>query len=175
MSDVAEKDKKNPAGGLPLPKNFQPMNSATLRLEVPVREGYHRHWFRGNPERIAKAQLAGYTFVNRADVHINNFDLAGDSLKQEGSSDLGSRASVISGDDLDVTGQPGRLYLMECPNEWYEVGQKILQERNDSIAEALRGGKIGSENESSVDSDSRYVPKGVKIPDLFNPNKRRRM
>lgn len=166
----------NPANAdLSVPADFQPMVSAVLRLEVPKKDGFHRHWFRGNPERIARAQKAGYRFVDAAEVHINNHDLGGDA-KASGSTDLGTRVSVISGDDLDTTGQPGRLYLMECPNHLYEMGKRILDERNEGVAEALRGGKIGAgqgeTGETQVDVNNRYV-KG-KTPDLFIPNKTRR-
>ena len=164
----------NPSNGPELPPNFRPMTSATLRLETPSRDGYHRHWFRGTGERIARALQAGYTFVDSSDAHVNNFDLGGDA-KSSGSSDLGTRVSVISGDDIDAAGQPGRLYLMECPEEFYEIGQKVLEDRNEAVAEALRGGKIGvgKGDETENDSRKRYV-KG-QVPDLFNPNKRRRM
>jgi hypothetical protein len=166
----------NPANSkLEIPSDFQPMTSSVLRLEVPKKDGYHRHWFRGNPERIARAQKAGYRFVDSTEVNINNFDLGGDA-KVSGSTDLGTRVSVISGDDVDATGQPGKLYLMECPEHLYQLGKKILDERVDDIATALRGGKIGAgaaeTGETRADSEKRYV-KG-NTPELFIPNKTRR-
>jgi hypothetical protein len=164
----------NPANAdLSIPKDFQPMTSAVLRLEVPKKDGFHRHWFRGNPERIARAQKAGYRFVDASEVDINNHDLGGDA-KASGSTDLGTRVSVISGDDVDTTGQPGRLYLMECPEHLYQISKRILDDRNEGVAEALRGGKIGagSGGETAVDQEKRYV-KG-NTPDLFIPNKQRR-
>lgn len=156
-----------------VPADFQPMDSAVQRLEVPKKDGFHRHWFRGNPERIARALKAGYRHVDPNEVNINNFDLGGDA-KASGSSDLGTRVSVISGDDLDVTGQPGRLYLMECPEHLYQISKKILEDRNESVASALRGGKIGAgeQGETAADTEKRYV-KG-NTPDLFIPNKTRR-
>lgn len=163
----------NPANKPNLPKGFQPMSQGTQKLEVPSRDGYHRRWFRGDAGRIQKALRAGYTFVNPEDVELNNFDLGGDA-KESGNTDMGSRVSVISGDGVDATGQPGRLYLMECPDEIYEYSRSLIDDRNDSIAEALRGGQIGAGNdgETSHDVNQRYV-KG-KVPDLFNPNKSRR-
>jgi hypothetical protein len=157
-----------------IPKDFRPMNSASLRLEVPERDGYHRHWFRGNPERIGRAQQAGYRFVAPEDVgdSIYNSDLAGDA-KSGGSTDLGSRVSVISGDDVDRDGQPGRLYLMEVPMELYEMSQRYLDERNESVAEALRGGTLGADNESRQDKNSRYLTKATNTSDLFTPKRRR--
>lgn len=166
-------DKNNPANVAGLPKGFKPMTSAVLRLEVPEREGYHRHWFRGTPERLARAQQAGYRFVDPSDetVSVNNFDLAGDS-EEGGSTDLGSRISVISGDDVDAAGQPGRLYLMECPMEYYEAAQRILADRNESIAEAIRGGTTGSgqHGETRADASKRYT-RDLSV-NLFTPKNR---
>ncbi len=169
-------DKKvNPANEVEgIPVGFRPMTSAVLRLQVPERDGFHRHWFRGTPERINRAMQAGYRFVDDTGetVNVRSFDLAGDSEK-DGNSDLGSRISVISGDDLESNGQPGRLYLMECPNHLYEIGQKILADRNESVAEAIRGGTTGKlqNGETNKDAGQRYV-KGT-VPDLFNPSTRR--
>jgi hypothetical protein len=167
--------KNNPANSSnELPKDFRPMNSTSLRLEVPERDGYHRHWFRGNAERIARAQQAGYRFVDPEDVgnSIYNIDLAGDS-KSGGSTDLGTRVSVISGDDVDRDGQPGRLYLMEVPNDLYEVSKRMLEERNDSVAEALRGGMVGSEHDANrKDTHSRYLTNSTNTSDLFIPKRR---
>lgn len=165
----------NPSNTKPkrvIPEGYQPMSAGIKKLEVPEREGYHRRWFRGDPGRIAKAQRAGYQFVRQEDVELNNFDLGGDAATS-GNTDLGSNVSVITGDDLDVGGQPGRLYLMECPIELYQYSRSLIEDRNEGVAEAIRGGKIGQErDESFVDSANRYV-KGV-VPDLFNPNKSRR-
>jgi hypothetical protein len=166
-------DKNNPANVAGLPKGFKPMTSAVLRLEVPEREGYHRHWFRGTPERLARAQQAGYRFVDSSDetVSVNNFDLAGDS-DAGGSTDLGSRISVISGDDVDGAGQPGRLYLMECPMEYYEAAQRILAERNEAIAATIRGGSAGAgqQGETRADFDKRYT-RDLSV-NLFTPKNR---
>jgi hypothetical protein len=156
-----------------LPPDFQPMSSGVLKLEVPAKEGFHRRWFRGDAGRIARAIQAGYVFVDKNEVALNNFDLGGDA-KTSGDTDMGTRVSVISGDDADSSGQPQRMYLMECPEEVYEYSRSLLEDRNESVAEALRGGKIGAghEGETPVDVEQRYV-KG-KVPDLFNPKKSRR-
>lgn len=176
--------KNNPANGkIDFPKGYRPMTSATLRLQVPDRDGYHRHWFRGTPERIARAQQAGYSFVDPEALEegsINNFDLGGDSDKT-GNTDLGSRVSIISGGELDTTGQPGRMYLMECPMEYFDHAQSIVNESTDDVATALRGGTIGEgrNGEKSADSSKRYHGfeqpgsslKG-KVPDLLVPKRR---
>ena len=149
-----------------LPKGYIPMSSGSQKLIVPEREGYHRRWFRSDPGRLARAQQAGYVFVCRDDVTLNNFDLGGDA-SASGNTDMGSNVSVISGDEADSTGQPARLYLMECPEELYEYSRQLLADRNEGVAEALRGGKIGSDREARRDKDARYM-KG-QCPDLFNP------
>ena len=157
--------KANPANTeraeLELPKGYKPMTGGQLRLEVPEREGWHRHWFRGTVGRLKQAQQAGYQFVDPEDVDINNFDIAGDS-EEGGSTDLGSRVSVISGDDIGQSGQAGRLYLMECPEGIFEYAQSILQDQLDATADALRGGLVGKggEGETASDVSKRYVKKG---------------
>lgn len=158
-----------------LPAGYQPMSVGIQTLAVPEKDGYHRRWFRGEPGRLMRAQRAGYTFVDSSEVEIYNTDLGGDA-STSGSTDLGTRVSVISGDGADSSGQASRMYLMECPLELYEYSRGLLEERNDGVAEALRGGKLGaggSEDESAKDVSSRYRMKG-DIPDLFNPNKTRR-
>ncbi len=162
---------QNPANDkLEVPSDFRPMNSATLRLEVPSKDGFHRHWFRSDPNRIKRALQAGYRYVDPSEVNINNFDLGGDA-KESGNSDLGTRVSVPSGDDLDSSGQPGRLYLMECPNHLYELNAKELEDRNASVAEALRGGKIGEDGQPLRDLSTKTRKVSA---DLFTPNKTRR-
>jgi hypothetical protein len=150
---------------------FQPMSAGTKKLDVPEREGYHRRWFRGDAGRIAKARRAGYEFVAPEDVALNNFDLGGDA-NASGNTDLGTRVSVISGDGADETGQPARMYLMECPIEYYEASRQIIEERNLDIADALKGGRAGQEGgDASMDQSNRYM-RG-KAPDLFTPKNRR--
>lgn len=162
------KEQQSPANEkLELPKNYKPMSTATLRLEVPNKPGWHRHWFRGTPGRLARAQQAGYRFVDQGDCDVNNFDLAGDS-KSAGSTDLGSRVSVSAGDEGSVEGQAGRMYLMECPENLFEHSQEILGERLDKIADALKGGMVGAgeKGETPRDVANRYM-KNTKSPSLF--------
>lgn len=168
MSNPANKKEK-----AALPPGYQPMSAATKKLDVPEREGFHRRWIRGEPGRIAKAQRAGYVFVENDAVTVNNRDLGGDA-KQSGNTDLGTRVSVISGDGVGFDGQPDRLYLMECPLEYYEYSRSLVQERNQSVADALTTGRIGIENEEGSDAKQRYMGDRSNIPDFFNSNKRKR-
>ena len=172
-------DQPNPANveePFVIPADFQAMSLPKGRLAAPERPGWHRHWFRGSPDRLAQARKAYYQFVDPDSIGLNNFDLGGDA-SQSGNTDLGTRVSVVAGDDLDNSGQPSRLYLMECRQELFEESQRILAERNETIATALRGGQMGAgageTGETAYDAQQRYV-KG-KVPDLLNPHKRPRV
>lgn len=152
-------EKINPATGqVVLPKGYKPMSVGQRRLEVPPIEGYHLHWFRGNLANLNRAQQAGYEFVDPDEVSLNDFDLAGGDENR--GTDLGSRVSVISGDDVGVNGQVGRLYLMKCPQELYEYSQQLLGGQVDTVVEALKGGKVGMSQdgqETRVDTQNRYL------------------
>jgi len=176
MSQIADVDKDNNPANEPekfvIPADFQAMSLPKAKLSAPERPGWHRHWFRGSPDRIAQAKRAYYQFVSPDDVGLNNTDLGG-SASTTGNTDLGSLVSVVAGDDLDNSGQPSRLYLMECRQELFEESQRLLAERNEAIATALRGGMLGAGSgetgERPEDVSQRYI-KGP-IPDLFNPKK----
>ena len=165
---------ENPANSIKVaevPPDYIPMSVPTQRLQVPTKPGFVRYWFRGDPNRLQRAMQAGYRFVDPSEVHVNNFDLGGDA-KNSGNTDMGTRVSMASGDEVGPDGNPHRLYLMEIPQELYDKGQAYLIERNDQIAAALRSGLIGSDDESFADKKTRYTKSGV--PDLFNPHKNRR-
>jgi len=150
--------KQNPANKkLELPKGYRPMSVGQRRLETPEIDGYHLHWFRGESGRILRAQQAGYVFVEKDEVSLNDFDIAGDD--DSTGTDLGSRVSVISGDDIGPNGQAGRMYLMKCPQEIYEYAQGLLNDQVDSNVGALRGGTVGEgrDGENAVDSQQRYL------------------
>lgn len=170
---MSEQNPANETKVSEIPENYIPMSAPIQRLQVPEKPGYVRYWFRGDPGRLQRAMQAGYQFVDPQEVKTNNFDVGGDS-KTSGNTDMGSRVSIISGDENGPDGQPNRLYLMEIKKELFDYGQKFLQQRNESIAEELRAGLIGSDatGESSRDAANRYSKTGV--PDLFNPHKNRR-
>lgn len=187
MSDLQERAaanaaKLNPANAVGKPveeRKRVPMTLPMLKLEVPEIPGYHLHWMRGTPDRIAQAEKAGYEFVDESEVDINNTSLGGDATKS-GNTDLGSRVSQIAGEEIGADGQPIRLILMKQKLEWYEEDQKILQRRNDSIADTLlagmQSGTVGGQDQGEMTADvaQRYVDsKRTKIPDLFKRKQRR--
>ena len=145
---------QNPANDVKvseIPPGYIPMSAPVQRLQVPEMPGWKLHWFRGEPGRIARAQRAGYRFVEENEVRVNNFDLGG-SKDNSGNTDLGTRVSIEAGED------DGRLYLMKVPQELYDYAQKLLGREVDSVVEALTSGKVGSENdEEDSDTANRYV------------------
>jgi hypothetical protein len=157
--------KANPAeekADLSIPAGYKPMSVGMRRLEVPEKDGWHRHWFRATAGNIARAKQAGYRYVDKEDVELNDFDLAGDGESK--GTDLGSRVTVSSGDGQD------KLVLMECPQHLYDHGQEIHMQEVHKTAEALKGGVIGKERsgETKADGDQRYSEVSIKGRNLFN-------
>lgn len=95
---------------------------------------------------------------------LNSRDLGGDA-SHDGNTDMGSRVSVVAGGEVSHDGQPVRLVLMKVKKEYWDQAQKVLQDRSEKTAAALRAGLIGAERDAPGDSQHRYV-KG-KVPDLF--------
>lgn len=149
-----------------------PMSVPVQRLEAPDIPGYHLHWFNGTPERIQRAVDGGYEFVDERDMRLNSVGLGNEST-HSGNTDMGSRVSVISGQEVGRDGQPIRLILMKIRQEWYEEDQKLVDDRNELVAASLRGGTIGSEKDQANDTNHRYVDKSrTAIPDFFKPKRR---
>ena len=146
-----------------------PMSVPVQRLETAEIPGYHLHWFTSSPERLQRAIDGGYEFVDEREMKINNVSLGGDSAAS-GNADLGSRVSVVSGQELGKDGQPVRLILMKIKQEWWDDDQKQVEARNTKVRDALLGGMIGSENDRPGDARQRYVDKSrTAIPDFFKP------
>ena len=61
---------------------------------------------------------------------------------------------------------------MKIKQELFEEDQKLVDNRNERVAAALRGGMIGAEQDRPGESKFRYVDKSrTKIPDLFTPKR----
>lgn len=148
-----------------------PMSVPVQKLAVPEIPGYHLHWFIDNPARIMQAQRAGYEFVETDEVDIVNTGLA-DDASSSGNTDLGSRVSLSAGQTLSEQGQPQRLILMKIRQEWWEEDQKKLEERNESIAATLRGGRDTGANPNG--NENRYIPEYAKqqVANMFTPKRR---
>jgi hypothetical protein len=148
-----------------------PMSVPVQRLEVPDLPGYHLHWFLSTPERLQRAMDGGYEFVNEGEMQINNVSLGGDSAVS-GSTDMGSRVSIVSGQEVGKDGQPTRLILMKIRQEWWDEDQQLIEARNTKVRDSLLGGMIGAEHDKRGDSQHRYVDKArTQIPDFFKPKR----
>lgn len=148
-----------------------PMSVPVQRLEVPDMPGFHLHWFLSSPERLQRAIDGGYEFVDERELKINNVSLGGTSTAS-GNTDMGSRVSVVSGQEVGKDGQPTRLVLMKLKQEWWDEDQKLVEARNTKVRDALLGGMVGSENDAPGDSQHRYVDKArSQIPDFFKPKR----
>jgi len=149
-----------------------PMSMPQTKLSVPDIPGYHLHWMMGTPSRIAQAQKAGYTFVDAEEVDVVNTGLA-DSVSKHGSTDMGTRVSLIASGDTGEDGKEQRLYLMKIPLEWWNEDQKNLEARNEQVAASLRGGQV--DGGQGGDTSNRYVPQAhiKNVANLFTPKNRR--
>ena len=96
--------------------------------------GWHLHIFNDEGARIQEALEGGYEFVTRDEV--------GSSLSDrvtEVNTDLGEKVRFRVGTKEDGEGM--FAYLMKIPKEWYLEDQKMLQEKNNRIDDAIRAGK----------------------------------
>ncbi len=178
----AEMVKQNPsvAPGKPVAERKRvPLSIPQRKLEVPEIPGFHLRWIEGTAQRLAQAERAGFVFVEPHEVELNEVSIGGDATKS-GNSDMGSRVSVVAGGISDDS-QALRLYLMKQRMEDYLEDQKLLDDRNGSIADALtrayRTGTVGGrdQGETADDAAHRYVdPKRSRVPELFKRKAPRR-
>ena len=95
------------------------------------------------------------------------------SASADGNTDMGTRVSIVSGQDVGQDGQANRLYLMKIRQDWWEEDQAKLEDRNEQIATTLRGGADVGNNPNG--SENRYVPESHKknVAELFTRKSRR--
>lgn len=150
-----------------------PMSVPVQSLEVPDIPGMHQHWFDSSTARIKRAQEAGYTFVDEREVNLNAVGLGGDS-SVSANTDMGSRVSVVSGQEVGQDGQAARLILMKIPEEFWLADQQLVEDRNMKVRDALLGGTMGAEGDAPGDTQHRYVDQArSNVPDFFNPKPKR--
>jgi len=172
-----EKLKANPAntaGRTAAERKRIPMSVPVQRLEVPEIPGYHLYWFRGDAARIQRALQAGYEFVDEQETQTNAVALGSDSAAS-GNTDMGSRVSVIAGDEIGFDGQPTRLILMKIRQELHEEDMAITAQANEKVAASLRGGfdsgTIGNQSGMPGDPSQRYVDQRRSSTNLFTPKR----
>ena len=131
-----------------------PMSVPVQKLSAPEIPGYHLHWFLSNADRLQRAMDGGYEFVDEREAKINPVGLGGDSAIS-GNTDMGSRVSVVSGQEIGKDGQPTRLVLMKIRQEWWDEDQLLVEARNTQVRDSLLGGMIGAEQDRPGDSQHR--------------------
>lgn len=146
-----------------------PMSVPQQRLSVPDIPGYHLHWMLGTPERLAQALKAGYQFVEQDEVQVTNRGLA-DNAESNGSTDLGSRVTVLAGGDTTNNGQHVSLVLMKLRQEWWDEDQRKLEAKSDQLAAALRSGSPLPGDTGDV--QGRYVDPNRTKMNMFTPKRR---
>jgi hypothetical protein len=117
------------------PRQRVPFGSFELKLQLPPRPGFHRHWFNDKPGRIERAELAGYTQVR---------DASGKPISRP--------VGVRDG------GGALHAYVMEIPQELYDEDFLRAQARVDEIDASIKQGKLATK-----EGDSRYVPSNSPI------------
>jgi hypothetical protein len=171
MSELKKINPANAPGKTSEERKRIPMSVPLQKLEVPPIPGYELYWFRGDAARIQRALRGGYEFVDESEVQVN-FTGIGSSSITSGNTDMGSRVSVIAGDDLGQDGQPSRLILMKIKKELHEEDLQIAAEANDKVAATLRGdfarGTIGADKS---DPSQRYVDEARSKTNLFTPKR----
>ena len=169
MAEMKQLNPANAAGKTSSERKRIPMSVPVQKLEVPEIPGYHLHWFRSDAARIQRALAGGYEFVDEKETQVNSVTL-GASPVESGNTDLGSRVSVVAGDEVGMDGQPVRLMLMKIKQEYHEEDLKIAAETNEKVAATLRGdferGTIGADKS---DPAQRYVDKSRSQTNLFTP------
>jgi hypothetical protein len=157
----------NPANAEAVPQGARkriPMSTPTLKLEVPLIDGWHLHWIKTS--NIPRALQAGYEFVDSREVPINqrNYATSGDI---SGNQSLGSQVAVAAG--TDAQGHPEQLVLMKLPEELWIDDRRNIDHRNASILQGIFRGEriIGEENDAPEDMGTRYVRKDRLQAALF--------
>lgn len=153
----------------PIERTRIPMSVPQQKLAVPDIPGFHLHWMLGTQERLNQALKAGYQFVDQGEVEVNNRGLA-DSSTDDGSTDLGSRVTVVAGGDTSSDGQPVSLVLMKLRLEWWNDDQKKLEEKSDQLAASLRSGKPLPGDTGAT--EHRYVDPNRTRTNMFTPKRR---
>ena len=127
----------------------RPLSAPMRKMELPTIPGFHIHWINDYPGRLEQAQDGGYSFVERAEVVMN------DRGPTPTDSDLGSRVSMVVGSNADGTAL--RAYAMKIKQEWYDEDQAAIQAHNDHIDKTIRRGQQQVEGEKTEDARQRYV------------------
>jgi hypothetical protein len=129
------------------------MATASRKLETPELPGYYLHWVSGEPDRIAKAIRAEYTFVQKDELPGYTLEL-GDQTGIAGSGDMGNAISVIAGGAAN-DGQALRLYLMKLPSELRAEDMRVRDEEGQKVIDTLYNNP-NAQAGNGQDNERRY-------------------
>ncbi len=131
-----------------------PMTTAQRRLQIPDKPGFKRHWF--TDQNVERALQAGYEFVKRDDVHVNQRNVA-NSKTIDGNADLGSNVRVVGG--KAENGGVEYLTLMEIREEWWKEDHAEIERRNAQVLSAIftQEQVMGVETHAAEDRALNYV------------------
>jgi hypothetical protein len=118
-----------------------PLGGPQLRLQLSTEdrqrfedEGFVPRWVNDADGKIARAEAAGYVFVQREEVPS-----LGSGVIHQGSTNVGSKVSkVVSRGEPIIT-----AYLMKTRKEYYEEDQLAKEANNAKVDEALAAGNAG--------------------------------
>lgn len=96
-----------------------------LKLDAPQRPGFVRRFVNGDPSRIRRLQELGYVVVQD--------QAASGTSRTEG---LGKTIARHAGKTED--GAPMQAYLMETPQEEYDLGMQDREDARKPFEEAIR-------------------------------------
>lgn len=130
-----------------------PMTMVTRKLQTPELPGFYLHWINGEPDRIAKALNADYTFVQKDELPGYTLEL-GDQTGITGGVDMGNAISTVAG-GTGQDNQAMRLYLMKLPMELREEDMAMRDDEGQKLIDALRNDPSARAG-SGEDNGSRY-------------------
>lgn len=136
-------------------ENRQPLDGRVEKLKVyGAIPGYHLHIFNDDGARLDEAQRHGYAFVKRTEIRNVGRDVASFNT------DPGENVRFVVGKRDNGNVMYG--YLMKIPEEIFQEDQQTQEAFNAGIDGAIRGGKVGTDNEATTDTKQRYTPIGNK-------------
>jgi hypothetical protein len=172
IKQISEGNPANTPGKDEAERKRVPMSVPMRKLEAPEIPGYHCHWMRGTKARIAQAARAGYEFVSEDELAaaggLNSMDLGGFGIAT--GSDMGTRVSLVSGEEFGPDGQAERLYLMKLKEGWWRESQAVSEERNEQVAASIRGGRFRAQEDKTPGDLSYGGPEGPVLTGIKVPN-----
>lgn len=120
-------DNAQPAAGKATPRHNRRQRASTggfqTRLDAPQKTGMTMRWVNDEPGRIQRMHELGYDFAER----------------QTRTDGQGTRIERIVG--THPTGEVKKAFLMETPDDQFEIGVREKEERLKPFEEAIKRGQ----------------------------------